>query len=196
MDYFVRHGRELTIFVVLPFIGLALEIGLTAKQIRIVLIAALVLLAPALTGYDYVIESGYRSLVLLAGACLYTFVSSGIERNRSKFIAAFLCAVPLLVILGYGYFINTMGGNKSREGKWDLNGYRIEYFKDQGFSGSPLYTYELARYAAIPLFIKHIETAVQDSADDCSIHFETSRLLFDKCKQTLVPAVSHTAILH
>jgi len=37
-------------------------VGLTAKQIRNILIAAFLLLSPVLTGYDYVIASGYRLL--------------------------------------------------------------------------------------------------------------------------------------
>ena len=186
MDYLVRHGRELVVFVITPFVGLALETGLSAKAIRYIIIAAIVLLAPVLTGYDYVIASGYRLLVLVVLACLYAFFSRAIERNATKFIAAILCAGLLLVVLGYGYFINTMGGSKSREGKWDINGYRVEYFKDQGFSGRPLFTYELSKYAAVPVFIKHIETATEDSASDCTVHFQTSQLRFDKCNKTLV----------
>lgn len=92
----------------------------------------------------------------------------------------------LLAILGYAYFIDTMGGSQTTERKWKLDGYQIEYIKDQGFAGGPLMKYELSKFTAIPIFIKKMETVVEDdTTKNCDIRFDKSKMVFNKCNGTL-----------
>jgi hypothetical protein len=171
--------------VLFPFLGLALEIGLSSKTIRIISIAAVVILIPILFGYNYTLSDAYRFLVLILLACLYSFFSRQIQKNTMKFVAAVLSAGLLLVILGYAYFIAIMAGSQTTEKKWKLNGYQIEYIKDQGYTGH-LMKYELSKFTMIPILMKKIETVVEDdSINNCTIRFDKSKIIFNKCNGTL-----------
>lgn len=185
MEYLVYYGRQLFILVLFPFLGLALEIGLSSKTIRIISIAAVVILIPILFGYNYTLSDAYRFLVLILLACLYSFFSRHIQKNTMKFVAAVLSAGLLLVILGYAYFIAIMAGSQTTEKKWKLNGYQIEYIKDQGYTGH-LMKYELSKFTMIPILMKKIETVVEDdSINNCDIRFDKSKIIFNKCNGTL-----------
>lgn len=182
MEYLIQHGRQLFILVFFPFLGLLLEIGLSPKKIRIIIIATLILLTPILAGYRYIFFDAFPVLLLIVLACAYSFFSRRIQNQAVKFVVALLFAGLLVVVLGYAYFINTMGGGRTTEKKWKLNDYQIEYIRDQGFSGRPLITYELSKLTLIPILMKKIEiVAESDSVKNCIINFNDSKLLFNKC---------------
>ena len=44
----------------------------------------------------------------------------------------------------------------------DIDEYRIEYIRDQGFAGGLLMKYELHKYAMIPILITKKETVVDN----------------------------------
>ena len=101
-------------------------------------------------------------------------------------MSALLTSGLLLAILGYAFFIDTMGGSQVTLKKWKLDGYQIEYIKDQGFAGRPLMKYELSKLTTIPIFIKKIETiAEDDSTKICDIIFDRNKIVFNKCSGTL-----------
>jgi len=75
-----------------------------------------------------------------------------------------------------------MAGSISVEREWEIKEYKVRYLRDQGFSGRPLMKYELYKYGSIPIFIKHVDTKVDDdTTSNCVVKFEYKNLTFNKC---------------
>ncbi|THU34992.1 hypothetical protein FAM09_23690 [Niastella caeni] len=185
MEFLIQHGKQTFILVLFPFVGLALEIGLSSRKIRLIAIAALTLLIPLLFGYRYSFFNAFPVLVLILLACGYSFFSKQIQGQGVKFVAALLSGGLLLVVMGYAWFIRTMGGGETTEKKWKLKGYQIEYIVDKGFTGRGLMTYELYKLTFIPILMKKIEIVAEEDSKNCIVNFNDSKILFNKCSGTL-----------
>ncbi|MFL5731159.1 MAG: hypothetical protein ACJ75J_16850 [Cytophagaceae bacterium] len=79
-----------------------------------------------------------------------------------------------------------MSGYQKTEKEWKIDNYKIEYVCDQGFSGRPLLKYELSQYAFIPLFIRHVETAIAGDSGNCKIIFKESGISFNACEGKII----------
>jgi hypothetical protein len=76
-------------------------------------------------------------------------------------------------------------GTISVQDEWKVKGYKIEYLKEQGFSGGPLMKYRLYKYADIPIFIRHVCTKVDTGkAKSCVVKFKYKNFSFDSCSFT------------
>lgn len=93
-----------------------------------------------------------------------------------------LSAVLFLPCL-FAAFIGTMAGTLTIENEWNIKGYKVEYRRDQGFSGGPLMTYQLSKYASIPIFIKNVDSKWDsDTTRNCWIRFDDEKFNFNKCQ--------------
>lgn len=178
--YVVEHPELILFFSTFPILGLLIKDNFSDKVILYILIAAAVLLLPALTGYSYIVSNGYAILIYISLACGYSFYLKNIIR---KIINALTTTFFLFLICGFISFFGAMGGSITVIQKWKLNGYNIEYKQDQGFAGGALMTYRLSKYAIIPIFLKEVDSKVDnDTINRCQIKFDEEKLIFDKCK--------------
>ena len=144
------------------------------------------LVIPVFFGYKYNFEYSNQVIGLVVFGFLYSLFSKSIEKYRSKIILSVSLTAVAFCILGFFAFISTMGGSQTVENSWRMKNYKIEYIKDQGFSGHPLMTYQISKYAAIPILIKQVDISVDnDSTNNCIIHFVDIKMDFDKCKVSL-----------
>ena len=75
-----------------------------------------------------------------------------------------------------------MAGTITIEQEWQVKGYRIQYVHDQGFSGGPLMTYQLDKYALLPIFIKNVDSKWDnDTTHSCWVKFPDEHFNFNKC---------------
>ena len=190
-DLMVHHGNDLFILFLFPLIGLGFDVWLSKKIVIYVLILSGIFLCPILTEYKYVIPFAYQFFALLFLGSLYSFGSrKTTEKIFLKAIGAIIFSGVLFVVFAIGSSFGSFAGSQTVEKQWIVDGYKVEYIRDQGFAGGPLLKYELSKYAWIPLFIKKIETSIdKDTSQSCTIHFVRSQVDFDKCNGTIIPIV-------
>lgn len=186
MTWFWEHGEELFILFAFPLIGLMLDLWVTSKAIRYILIASLVLFIPMLFGYEYVVSWVYPLCGLIALSCFYTFYSRLMERKFPKIFSSILISGLLFVILSWFAFMDAFGGSQTVEKQWSKGGYKVEYIRDQGFAGRPLMKYQLTKIGFLPFLIRRMEVAAEYKiVYDCEIPFKEAGMLFNKCDTTL-----------
>jgi hypothetical protein len=177
-EYLVKHSFFVFIFFSIPLSGWYIHSRLSKKSIKYILYFTIVLLLPALAGYDYIIDTAYSILTYILLTCLYALLMINSDYKRSGTI---LISSLLFCICGFVSFFSQIIGFIKVENRWNVNGYRIEYVADQGFAGGARMTYELSRYAWIPLFIKHVDTQLQDTANSCWVKFTNEGFNFNRC---------------
>jgi hypothetical protein len=186
MIWFYQNGQQLFILFAFPLIGLAFDFLLNTKGTVFLLILALILLSPILTGYSYVFPYAYQFFTLIGLGCVYAFCSRKIINSYSKYLSAICISGLLCIILGWAAFIDAFSGSQVVEKKWQIDNYKIEYIRDQGFSGRPLMKYELNEFGFIPIFIKKTETVVDnDTTLNCNVNFELNKINFNKCETSI-----------
>lgn len=168
------------ILFLFPLLGLVFEV-FPKKVIRWLCVFCISILLPYIFGYQYIIPYIIQIGVLFLISGLY---SLGIRNMSSgKFIFSFTIFAFLLVTLGYITWVDAMAGYTQVDKTWQRERYKIDYVRSQGFSGRPLLTYKLNKYAVIPLLYKTIETVVdEDTTNACQVIFPESKFVFDKCK--------------
>lgn len=187
MIWFWEHGNELFILFAFPLLGLGLDSWISNRKTITLLISSLILLSPILTGYSYIISWFFQFFGLVGLSCLYSFYSRQIEMRVAKVRSSLLLSGLLFLILGWFSFMDSFSGFQKVENVWNLDDYKVEYVRDQGFAGEPLLKYELSEYGLIPLFIKRIETVQDyDTTQSCNVTFEDSKMVFNKCDGTIM----------
>jgi hypothetical protein len=179
MLYIIQHPILILIFFTVPFFGWILYKSFDDKIIRIVLIISGIVLLPCIAGYSYVLYAvGPLSFYIILSSAYY-FLIKKFKNIRNTIIKP---TIILFVILGLVSFEGGFLGTITVQHTWKVKGYKIEYLKDQGFSGGPLMKYELYEYAAIPIFIKHVDTKADlDTTNSCIVKFEYKNFKFDPC---------------
>ncbi|OCX54492.1 hypothetical protein BEL04_09645 [Mucilaginibacter sp. PPCGB 2223] len=177
--YIFAHPELIFFFFSFPILGWILQAGLPTKIISYVLYTSLVLLLPIFTGYSYIIENLYAILVYTILACGYGLLLKGAKR---KILTSILLSIVLVFPLGFIAFIGAMAGTITVEQHWEIKDYRVDYVRDQGFSGGPLLTYRLKKYGFIPIFIKEVDSKVDnDTTNNCTVKFQYKNVSFNKC---------------
>ena len=180
MLFVIRYPELILLFCTVPLLAWIIRHSLDSKFVIYLLSIDIIFLLPILTGYTYVIDYAYLLLFYIALSCGYSFV---VRRSGKIFSSVVLPCIVLFGILGFVTFIAAMGGSINVEREWEIKGYKVRYQRDQGFSGRPLMTYELYKYGVIPIFIKHVDTKVDDdTTNNCVVKFEYKNLNFDKCQ--------------
>ncbi|WP_212006475.1 hypothetical protein [Chitinophaga sp. HK235] len=179
MHYLVRHQGFIFLFFTFPLLGWLIHQCFSKKTISYILCISLVLLLPALTGYSYVVDNAYGYLFYI----LLTFAYALIHKvTEYKFLPTGIISLSLFLLCVFISFMGVVAGTITVERKWKLKGYKIEYIRDQGFAGRPLMTYQLSKYAMIPIFLKHVDTKVDDdTTHTCWIKFADAGFNFNKC---------------
>ncbi|MES2616694.1 MAG: hypothetical protein V4613_02385 [Bacteroidota bacterium] len=186
MIWLFEHGKQLFILFAFPLLGLAFDYMSTKKTIVYTLIISLILFSPILFGYSYIASWVYPLLGLMGLGSAYALYSRQIEAKTPKIISAAIISGLLFLILSFFMVMDVLSGSLTVENKWNINKYKIEYQRDQGFAGGPLMKYELSEYGFIPIFIKKVEiTEERDTVYQCEIPFVKSKIIFDKCDETL-----------
>lgn len=180
--WFFEHGTELFPLFLAPFIGLLLERKLSRRWLTGLLLTSAVLLLPLLAGYRYVVPYVDRILELLLAACVYAFCSAAIKNRAVKNTVALLSSGLAFCLLLFCAFMDGMSGYETVEGRWRSGRHVVEAIVDQGFSGRPSRTYELSRYALVPLLLKtEGREWVSDTDKRCRIIFKDAGVEFDRC---------------
>ncbi len=186
MIWFWEHGNELFIFFTFPLIGLGLDSWISNRRTFYLLISSLILLSPIVTGYSYIISWFFQFFGLVGLSCLYSFYSRQIEKRIAKIISSLLISGLLFLILGWFSFMDSFSGFQKVENVWNVDKYKVEYVRDQGFAGGPGWRYELSEYGFIHIFIKRIDTVWDnDTTQSCNVNFEDSKMIFNKCEGTI-----------
>lgn len=179
MMYLVEHPELILLFSSVPFLAWLIRHYLNPKVVTVILCIGIILLAPAVTGYSYVVDSAYGLLLYLIASCSYSFIVRG---SQKEFLSVVLPSIILLPVLGVITSFVVMIGTINVEKEWELNGYKVRYMHDQGFSGRPLLIYELYEYGSIPIFIKNVDAKVDDdTTNNCTVKFEYKHITFNKC---------------
>jgi len=179
MLFAIQYSQFILLFSTVPLLAWIIRHSLSNKFVIHLLSIDIVFLFPILTGYTYVIDYMYILLFYIALSCSYSFV---VRRSARVFSSVVLPSIVLFGILGFITFVLTMAGSISVEREWEIKEYKVRYLRDQGFSGRPLMKYELYKYGSIPIFIKHVDTKVDDdTTSNCVVKFEYKNLTFNKC---------------
>lgn len=178
--YISNHSIFIFFFFTFPLVSLITHRYLTKEAISYILYPCIVFLLPVLSGYSYIIENMYGFLFYISLTCIYTLC---VKKFNYKIASSFILATILFFICGFLSFMGAFTGSIIVEKEWTLKKYKIQYVRDQGFSGGPLVTYQLSKYAIIPLFIKHIDTEIDnDTTQNCWIKFTDAGFNFNKCE--------------
>lgn len=180
MYYLVEHSAFIFWFFTFPLLGWVIHKHISKKLICYILYIALALFLPAFTGYHYVVNNGYGYLFYVLLAFGYALMH---KTTEYKLLPTIIFSVVLFIFCGFTAFIGGMAGTITVEKEWKVKGFKVEYVKDQGFAGGPLMTYELSKYAVIPIFIKHVDgRRDDDTTGSCWIKFANARFDFNKCE--------------
>jgi uncharacterized membrane protein YfhO len=183
MLYIVNHVNFILLFSVLPLVGLVIEKSFEKKVICIAIYVSLAFLLPIFSGYDYVIDNGYGIIIYIILTCGYGLFIMNVQRQIPVTLVFTAVICPICLFLA---FVGSMAGTITTEREWSFQNYKVAYVRDQGFSGGPLMTYQLSKYAKMPLFIKHIDTKVDtDTTGSCWVKFADTRFNFNKCNREL-----------
>ncbi|KQR68209.1 hypothetical protein [Pedobacter sp. Leaf176] len=178
MYYIVEQGLHILWFLLSPVAGELLLKYSSRANIKTLLISSALLFSPILIGYSYTFPYFNEILFFVILSTSYTFIVQLINPQTK---------ITIFVVSVFGLFglacLSKIAGTITVEEKWEFENYKIEYKKDQGFSGGPLYTYKLSRYTNVPIYIKELEikVAIKDTLEGCSINFPENQLTFDKC---------------
>jgi len=178
---FGRYSEEILLLITFPVVGFLFTLILSQKQLRLLAIITAVMVLPFLLSYFYILpwlNIFIPEILFAAVFALSTYNLSQWGRFiRAVWVTGFLF-IPFVPLLMNAF----LSGEQSVESRWSSGGYRIEYTKDQGFSGGALMRYELSKYALIPVLAKKLE-AVREDADKqtCTVRFTESRITFDRC---------------
>jgi len=180
MMYVVAHPELIFFFFSFPILGWILHSSLSGTVVLYALYTSLILLLPILTGYSYVIENAYAILIYISLACGYSLT---LKNNPKKILTTIIISALLFLLLGFAAFIGGMAGTVTVQQRWEIKDYEVDYVRDQGFSGGALMTYRLKKYGAIPIFIKEVDSKVDnDTTNNCIVTFEYNNVSFNKCK--------------
>jgi len=183
MYFWIKHTTFIFLFFTVPLSGWLMNKYLPKNITLYLRVICIVLLLPILTGYNYIIEIAYGCFLYLILACTY---SLKIEARQLDLKAVFKFSLKLLAILGLITFMGKMAGIVVVENEWEFKNYKVEYIRDQGFSGGPLMQYQLSQYGKIPGFIKPLDVVIDnDTARPCQINFTDAQIVFDRCEGTI-----------
>jgi len=190
MYQLIKYGNECFILFLFPLIGLFFEGKFSRRNVFWIIGISSLLLIPIFTPYTYVIPYVYRTLILMISSAFFTMFLKELGKRRLKVACAVIASAILFVVLGFFAFMDSFSGYQRVERYWRTGKYKIEYIRDQGFAGGPLLKYELSKYAFIPLFVRQIDTAVDNDAEEtCTIYFSESKLSFNKCDGIVTRAI-------
>ncbi|SEW52279.1 hypothetical protein [Chitinophaga arvensicola] len=179
MLFIATHTTFIFFLFLIPLLGWVIHKQSSRKTIVIVLLTALVLLLPALTGYSYVVSSGYDWLLYIFFTYGYALV---LQSDDHSFLATGVISAGLLLFGLWGAFIGSFAGTTTVEKEWRVKGYKIAHLRDQGFAGGARVTYELSKYAMIPVFIKQVDLEVdKDTTNSCWVTFREEGFNFNWC---------------
>ncbi|MDJ1466752.1 hypothetical protein QNI19_36340 [Cytophagaceae bacterium DM2B3-1] len=182
--YFLLIRAEMSeysfIFVAFPSLALFLGHLLSLKKQIVILLFTLLLFAPKVFGYNYIVDWLDELFLTVVFACVYSIITYlTTEKPPGCLLPAFIT-----IILAGGLMINVIKGSQTVEQEWEVNNYQIEYIQDQGFTGGSLMKYKLEKYAFFHILKKELEIYVDPNPSNkkCQIVFKESRILFDKCQ--------------
>ena len=174
---------NLLIFAAFPYLGVFIGHLLSPnRQVWLVSIA-LLLLIPKLTPYRYTAGWFDELLMTFVLAGSFSLVTLLLGKTRPGVVLPFLLTLVLVIRLGFEVWVDIFKGTQTVEQSWVVNDYRIEYIRDQGFSGGAQLKYHLEQYAFFHLFIRDVDTAFvkYEEAAACVITFKSTRTTFNKC---------------
>lgn len=177
--YFIEHPTIIFLFFTIPFFSWGLCKWSNYKIILYTLYSSLVLLLPIVSGYTYILDNAYTLLIYIALCCGYSLFLNRVKNKPSTVIKH---SIILFIIFGVISFYGGFFGTVAIEHEWEVKNHKVQYLREQGFSGGPLFKYELYEYGHIPIFIKHVETKIDsDTTNSCVVKFEYKDFRFNKC---------------
>ena len=183
MFFLGTHPFSIALFFTVPALAWGLTIIKEVRAIWYTLGLCIVLLLPTLTGYNYENDNIDIALLYLGSSCLYFFIVKYTWGNLKSKLTVFAFLGVGFLVFCICAFISGFTGTTTVENVWELKGYKVEHVRDQGWAGGPLMKYELYKYGYLPLFIKHVDTKVDnDTTNNCIVKFEYKNFSFDKCK--------------
>lgn len=181
--YLINHHNFILLFSVVPLCGMLIDNACPKRLIRYSIYIAGFFLLPIFSGYSYTIDNLYGVTVFIIAILGYALFINGVATKRKTVFYNTLTVVPICLIVS---FAGVMFGIITVEREWEYKNYKIAYLTERGFSGGPLMTYELSEYALNRIFIKQIDTAVDnDTTGSCWVKFADTKFNFNKCNREL-----------
>ncbi|MDB5128265.1 hypothetical protein [Mucilaginibacter sp.] len=179
MYYIFQHKLIVFLIFLLPLAGWLIAKFASKKLKLSILLSAAVFFLPVLFGYSYIIDIVSIILFYVIAACLLSYLNIIVESSVTNIA---VCTISMAAGLFLFVGLLSMAGVVHVEKEWKVGNYKINYIRDQGFSGGPLHTYQLYEYSTIPIFIKHVEEKIDnDTTKNCEVKFEYKNFQFDKC---------------
>lgn len=122
------------------------------------LMTSLVLILPAFSGYDFIIDWFYEFCLMLIFASGYYFVVVNMRSKALKSLLSFLLSLFILLSLVFVAFTNGFFGGERIHNTWRSEGYKIEEVESYGFSGRSVYYYRLVDSPFFGLFNKTVDS--------------------------------------
>ena len=130
----------------------------------------------------------YGTFALFASGSVYALLLKKFKKDGWKVIIFILISIListfLIIFLGW----RTLIGVNVVDDRWKDDGYRVDYVYNYGFAGSPSNgSYMLNSYAAIPLFVKKIDSVRNKSIEEgeCKVQFTQVGVVFDRCEEKI-----------
>jgi hypothetical protein len=179
MMYIVENPTSILLFSTMPICGWLLYKTVNRQLIMCACLFSFIFFLPAFTDYTYIVDIINPLMLYICSACLYSFI---FYKFRKTIFTLIIPALLLLVMLSTAYFFAALPGSITVQQRWELKGYRVDYIQNQGLAGGPLMTFDLYEYAVIPVFIKRVDSKVdEDTTNNCTVTFEYKHFHFNKC---------------
>lgn len=185
LSYYVTPA-EYIIIGLFPVVGLILHLILEKRIVKKVLLVSTLAFLPAIFRIDFFLSWFYEVSFAIVLGSLFALCLKWFKKKAWRIAATIIVAVLLSVFLGFSAVLRIFIGTIEIEDAWNADKYRVEYVREQGFSGGALMRYELYRTYLWGMYERNVDTWVNhDYCNDCVIHFRDRNLSFDKCEQTI-----------
>ncbi|MDF2454846.1 MAG: hypothetical protein K0R51_839 [Cytophagaceae bacterium] len=149
------------------------------------------LLAVWVIPYDYSISWLDDLLIMIALSGIWGLAVSHADKKESMYTFSAFLALALGAIIFMVAMANAFTGSNTVLKHWKKDSYQVNYIRSSGFSGQPLYYYELEKRNAWGLLEAKLDrneqVGVYDSLCEIKLFDKIDRrmLRFDKCKEII-----------
>jgi len=160
-----------------------------SKEYLLVIIGvSFALLCPVwFSPYYYAITWLDDLLILFFLSGIWGIIVAASDNKRKMYTVSAYLVLVLGFVLLYLAFVNAFTGSNTILKHWEKEDYQVNYIKSSGFSGQPLYYYELQKENCYGLFKAALDKENEDTLCDVELFdkIDYRFVHFDKCKETI-----------
>lgn len=179
---------EKLLIALFPIIGCFYKPSIKKYVLLAMGIALFFLLAVWVSPYSYSIAWIDDLLILIVLSGIWSFFISTINKKETIHTVSALLTFALGFVITFIVFANAFTGTNEVLKHWEKDSYHVNYIESRGFSGRPLYYYELKKTKCwdlleTPLDRHELREAGDTLCDTQLLDHSINRLVhFDRCK--------------